>query len=91
MGDVLSKEKREQVIGLGRLGWSLRRIEQATRSTSGDGWDYLRSAGKGLRAPGGWGRSVCESQELPSSSFKFGEVQGFCPGTGVIKSSTNRC
>jgi hypothetical protein len=26
----LSREKREQVIALGRLGWSLRRIEQAT-------------------------------------------------------------
>jgi hypothetical protein len=45
MGNVLSKEKREQVIALGRLGWSLRRIEQATgvrRETAGD---YLRSAG----------------------------------------------
>jgi transposase len=56
MGNVLSKEKREQVIALGRLGWSLRRIEQATgvrRETAGD---YLRSAGIALRAPGGWGR-----------------------------------
>jgi hypothetical protein len=55
MGNVLSKEKREQVIALGRLGWSLRRIEQATgvrRETAGD---YLRSAGIALRAPG-WGR-----------------------------------
>ena len=56
MGNVLSKEKREQVIALGRLGWSLRRIEQATgvrRETAGD---YLRSAGIALRTPGGWGR-----------------------------------
>jgi hypothetical protein len=30
MSHVLSREKREQVIALGRLGWSLRRIEQAT-------------------------------------------------------------
>jgi hypothetical protein len=30
MGNVLHKEKREQVIALGRLGWSLRQIEQAT-------------------------------------------------------------
>jgi hypothetical protein len=53
MGNVLSKEKREQVIALGRLGWSLRRIEQATavrRETAGD---YLRSAGVALRGPGG--------------------------------------
>jgi hypothetical protein len=51
----LSREKLEQVIALGRLGWSLRRIERATgvrRETAGD---YLRSAGIALRSPGGWG------------------------------------
>ena len=56
MGNVLSKDKREQVIALGRLGWSLRRIEQATgvrRETAGG---YLKSAGIALRSPGGWGR-----------------------------------
>ena len=56
MSHVLSKEKREQVIALGQLGWSLRRIEQATgvrRETAGD---YLRVAGIALRRPGGWGR-----------------------------------
>ena len=56
MSHVLSREKREQVIALGRLGWSLRRIEQATgvrRETAGD---YLRGAGIVLRRPGGWGR-----------------------------------
>ena len=56
MSHVLSREKREQVIALGRLGWSLRRIEQETgvrRETAGD---YLRVAGIALRRPGGWGR-----------------------------------
>jgi hypothetical protein len=56
MSHVLSREKREQVIALGRLGWSLRRIEQATgvrRETAGD---YLRVAGIALRRPSGWGR-----------------------------------
>ena len=56
MGNVLEKAKQEQVIALGRLGWSLRRIEQATgvrRETAGG---YLRSAGIALRTPGGWGR-----------------------------------
>ena len=56
MSHVLSREKREQVIALGRLGCSLRRIEQATgvrRETAGD---YLRVAGIALRRPGGWGR-----------------------------------
>src|SRR6185312_16387211 len=56
MSNVLSREKREQVIALGRLGWSLRRIEQATgvrRETAGE---YLRGAGIALRGSGGWGR-----------------------------------
>jgi hypothetical protein len=30
MANVLSDEKKQQVIALGRLGWTLRRIQQAT-------------------------------------------------------------
>jgi hypothetical protein len=30
MSNVLSEEKKQQVIALGRLGWSLRRIRRAT-------------------------------------------------------------
>src|SRR5580700_6423022 len=58
MGNVLEKAKQEQVVALGRLGWSLRRIEAATgvrRETAGG---YLRSAGIALRTPGGWGRKA---------------------------------
>lgn len=56
MSNVLSRDKREQVIALGRLGWSLRRIEAAVhirRETIGG---YLRAAGIAVRPPGGWGR-----------------------------------
>jgi len=56
VSNVLSEEKRQQVIALGRLGWTLRRIEQATgvrRETAGD---YLRAASIAVRPPGGWGR-----------------------------------
>ncbi len=56
MSNVLSEEKRQQVIALGRLGWTLRRIEQATgvrRETAGR---YLRGAGIAVRPSGGWGR-----------------------------------
>jgi hypothetical protein len=58
MGNVLEKAKQEQVIALGRLGWSLRRIEQATgvrRETAGGN---LRSAGIAVRTPGAWGRKA---------------------------------
>jgi len=56
MSNVLSEEKRQQVIALGRLGWSLRRIQQQTgvrRETAGT---YLKLAGIPVRPPGGWGR-----------------------------------
>lgn len=56
MSNVLSEEKRQQVIALGRLGWPLRRIQQETgirRETAGS---YLKAAGVAVRAPGGWGR-----------------------------------
>src|SRR5579872_4590598 len=51
MSNVLSEDKQQQVIALGRLGWSLRRIEAETgvrRETAGG---YLRAAGVTLRAP----------------------------------------
>ena len=56
MSNVLSEEKRKQVIALGRLGWSLRRIEQATGVRRETGSSYLKAAGIAVRAPGAWGR-----------------------------------
>jgi len=56
MSNVLSEEKKQQVIALGRLGWTLRRIEQSTgvrRETAGA---YLKAAGIAVRPPGAWGR-----------------------------------
>jgi len=56
MSNVLSDEKKQQVLALGRLGWPLRRIEQETgvrRETAGA---YLKAAGIGVRPAGGWGR-----------------------------------
>jgi transposase len=56
MSNVLNEEKKQQVIALGKLGWTLRRIEQATgvrRETVGD---YLKAAGIPVRPPGRWGR-----------------------------------
>jgi hypothetical protein len=55
MSNVLSEDKKQQVIALGKLGWPLRRIEQATgvrRETAGA---YLKAAGIAVRPPGAWG------------------------------------
>ena len=56
MSNVLSEEKKQQVIALGRLGWSLRRIQRATRIRRETAAAYLKTAGIPVRAPGGWGR-----------------------------------
>jgi transposase len=53
MANVLSEEKRLQVIALGRLGWSLRRIEEATTVRRETASAYLRAAGVEVRRPGG--------------------------------------
>ena len=56
VSNVLSEEKRQQVIALGRLGWPLRRIEKETgvrRETAGG---YLKAADVPIRSAGAWGR-----------------------------------
>ena len=58
MANVLSVEKREQVIALGRLGWSLRRIEEATGVRRETASGYHQAAGVTIRPPGRWGRGA---------------------------------
>jgi transposase len=70
MSNVLDEEKLQQVIALGRLGWSLRRIERHTgvrRETAGT---YLKAAGITVRGPGRWGRPSASTptNEPPSDS-----------------------
>src|SRR5215471_4000889 len=55
MSNVLSEEKKQQVIALGKLGWSLRRIEEATGVRRETASAYLRTAGVVVYLPG-WGR-----------------------------------
>lgn len=52
MSNVLAEHKHQQILALGRLGWTLRRIEEATevrRETIGA---YLKAAGIPVRGPG---------------------------------------
>ena len=42
MANVLSEEKSEQVVALGLLGWSLRRIDQSTGVRRETASAYLR-------------------------------------------------
>ena len=59
MANVLNEEKKQQVLAPGRLGWSLRRIQQATgirRETAGA---YLKAAGIAVRQPTDTRNSMC--------------------------------
>jgi transposase len=56
MANVLTEEKKQQVLALGRLGWSLRRIQQTTRIRRETASSYLKAAGIAVRPPSGWGR-----------------------------------
>ena len=53
MSYVLSESKQQQVIALGQLGWSLRRIEAATGVRRETASAYLRAAGVAIRRRGG--------------------------------------
>lgn len=56
MGNILNDEKKQQVLALGRLGWSLRRIEKETGVRRETVSGYLKAAGIALRPQGSWGR-----------------------------------
>lgn len=53
MSNVLSEERKQQVLALGRLGWTLRRIEATTGVRRETASAYLKAAGIAMRAPRG--------------------------------------
>ena len=74
MGNVLKPEKQEEIRALGRLGWTLRRIEEATgvrRETVGR---YLRWAGIRVRPPRGRSlgpaKAACQVTTEPEPASK---------------------
>lgn len=68
MSNVLSDDKRQQIIALGRLGWSLRRIEQATGVRRETASAYLKAAGITVRPPGRWGRAAKPAIQVTTDS-----------------------
>jgi transposase len=67
MANVLSEEKQKQIEALGRLGWSLRRIEEATGVRRETASAYLKAAGIAIRPPGRWGRSKPANEAIADS------------------------
>ena len=56
MSNVLNEEKQQQVLVLGRLQWSLRRIEEQTGVRRETVSAYLKAAGIAVRGRGRPGR-----------------------------------
>ena len=56
MANVLKDEKKQQIVALGRLGWSLRKIQETTRVRRETISAYLRGAGVEIWPPGRWKR-----------------------------------
>ena len=56
MANVLKDEKKQQIIALGRLGWSLRKIQETTRVRRETISAYLRGVGVEVWPPGRWKR-----------------------------------
>ena len=87
MSNVLSNDKKQQVIALGKLGWSLRRIEEATGVRRETASTYLKAAGVVVCLPG-WGRRPPAKpaiQVTPDFFAPFSQKQG------VSAPSTSAC
>jgi transposase len=61
MANVLDREKQQQILALGRLGWTLRRIEQETGVRRETISRYLKRAGIEVRRPGRWGHAPAKA------------------------------
>ena len=83
MANVLSNEKQQQVVALGRLGWPLRRIEQATGVRRETASRYLKAAGVPVRAPGRWGHGP------PKAAIEVSTDPAQSPAKPAIEVSTD--
>jgi transposase len=81
--NVLDEQKKQQVLALGRMGWSLRRIEQGTGVRRETASAYLKAAGVAVRRRGGrqgeWPAKPATTPEVstdpePSKPAISGEV-----------------
>jgi transposase len=72
MSNVLGSDRQQQIIALGRLGWSLRRIEEATGIRRETASGYLRAAGIPIRGRGGrprtWPPNPATTPEVSTDS-----------------------
>ena len=80
----MNEQIKQQIIALGRLGWSLRRIQKSTGVRRETAATYLREAGVAVRAPGQWGRGSPVTDPLPAMAAEAGsQLPGAKPAIAV--------
>jgi hypothetical protein len=87
VSNVLNEQTKQQVIALGRLGWSLRRIQKITGVRRETAAAYLREAGVAVRPPGLWGHRSAIA-DLPPATFT-GADAGPPPAKPAIEVTTD--
>jgi transposase len=92
VSNVLNEQKKQQVIALGRLGWSLRRIQKTTGVRRETAAAYIREAGVEVRSPGLWGRGAATPTGAdagpPGTKPAIGVTTDF--GAGLVPSVGSR-
>jgi transposase len=81
----LSDDKKQQVLALGRLGWPLQRIEEATGIRRETASNYLKAAGIPVGAPGAWGRRPPKPANEVSTDLTWPERPGRAPAASACE------
>ena len=83
----MNEQTKQQVIALGRLGWSLRRIQKTTGVRRETAAAYLREAGVAVRPPGLWGHRTAIADLPPATTT--GADAGPPPAKPAIEVTTD--
>ena len=83
----MNEQTKQQLIALGRLGWSLRRIEKTTGVRRETVAAYLRAAGVLVRPPGLWGHRSAVAAQPPATAS--GADAGPPPAKPAIEVTTD--
>jgi transposase len=86
VSNVLNEQKKQEVLALGRLGWSLRRIEKETGIRRETIAGYLKTYGIAVRPPGKWGKPSVQPDSNPANGVTT-DFGGAKPAKEVIPDS----
>ena len=90
MGNVLDHEQQQQILALGRLGWTLRRIAAATGVRRETVSAYLRAAGLAVRGRGRPRRSAGKTGHFLGGVHRPRDKTGHFGGGGVHRLARRR-